>query len=392
MKKKQLLMVIAIFIASLNLRPAINSIGPLLEVIRDELGINASVASMLTSIPVLCMGLFAPAAVKFSAKWGIERVLWWALLLVGLGTFLRFFTHSVSFLLITAFISGIGIAFVGPLLSGFIKQYFPRFVPAMISTYTVALTLGAALSSSFVVPLQKVLKSWQSALGIWAILAFLAIILWWLFVIRQTEPHQVKPTTGTQGKMPWNNKRAWILTLTFGLMAILFYSITAWLPQIMQGIGYSKSYAVTTLSIFVIIQIPVNLTLPLLLKNYPSRRMWLMISALIQLVGLIMIPFSIVPWLAAAFLGIGAGGLFSLNLMLPLDATNNPHDAAAWSAMAQSVGYIIGATGPLLLGWIHDTTNSFSFAMIGLIIVNLLMMLTQLIATSKGRKPVAERV
>lgn len=392
MKKKQILMVIAIFIASLNLRPAINSIGPLLEVIRNELGISASVASMLTSIPVLCMGLFAPTAVKFSAKWGIERVLWWALFLISMGTLLRFFTHSVSFLLLTAFISGIGIAFVGPLLSGFIKQYFPRFVPAMISTYTVALTLGAALSSSLVVPLQKVLNSWQAALGIWAILAIVAIILWWLFVIRQTEPHQPKVAIGTQGKMPWTNKRAWLLTMTFGLMAILFYSITAWLPQIVQGVGYSKSYAVATLSIFVIIQIPVNLTLPLLLKNYPSRRMWLMISALIQLVGLLMITFAIIPWLAAAFLGIGAGGLFSLNLMLPLDATDNPHDAAAWSAMAQSVGYIIGATGPLLLGWIHDTTNSFSIAIIGLITVNLLMMLFQLAATSKRGKLIATKL
>ena len=93
MKKKYILMIIALFIASLNLRPSINSIAPLLETIRTSLGMNASVASLLTSIPVLCMGLFAPVAVKFSGKWGIERVLGWSLLVIGVGTILRFFTQ-----------------------------------------------------------------------------------------------------------------------------------------------------------------------------------------------------------------------------------------------------------------------------------------------------------
>ena len=167
MKKKYILMIIALFIASLNLRPSINSIAPLLETIRTSLGMNASVASLLTSIPVLCMGLFAPVAVKFSGKWGIERVLGWSLLVIGVGTVLRFFTQSTSFLLITAFIAGIGIAFAGPLLSGFIKRHFPKHVPSMIAIYTVALTLGAALSSSLIVPMQNSMNSWQSALGIW---------------------------------------------------------------------------------------------------------------------------------------------------------------------------------------------------------------------------------
>src|SRR4051794_10611429 len=206
MKKKYILMIIALFIASLNLRPSINSIAPLLETIRTSLGMNASVASLLTSIPVLCMGLFAPVAVKFSGKWGIERVLGWSLLVIGVGTILRFFTNSVSFLLITAFIAGIGIAFAGPLLPGFIKRHFPKHVPSMIATYTVALKLGAALSSSFVVPMQSSMNSWQSAL-----------------------------------------------------------------------------------TIFVVVQIPVSLVLPILLRRFPSRRIWLMVAALLELVGLVML-------------------------------------------------------------------------------------------------------
>ena len=135
------------------------------------------------------MGLFAPLAVKFSGKWGIERVLGWSLLVIGVGTILRFFTNSVSFLLITAFIAGIGIAFAGPLLPGFIKRHFPKHVPSMIAIYTVALTLGAALSSkSTGVDMQNSMNSWQSALGIWAVIAFVAVLLWWLFVMQHIRP------------------------------------------------------------------------------------------------------------------------------------------------------------------------------------------------------------
>ena len=379
-------MIIALFIASLNLRPSINSIAPVLETIRTSLGMNASVASLLTSIPVLCMGLFAPVAVKFSGKWGIERVLGWSLFVIGVGTILRFFTNSTSFLLITAFIAGIGIAFAGPLLPGFIKRHFPKHVPSMIAIYTVALTLGAALSSSLIVPMQNSMNSWQSALGIWGVLAFVAVLFWWLFVMRHIRPQDHLASTGTKTRMPWTNKKAWLLTLTFGLMAMLFYSVTAWLPEIIQGMGYSKSYAASALTIFVVVQIPVSLVLPILLRKFPSRRLWLTVATLLQLVGLVMLAFSIEPLVATFLIGVGAGGLFSLNLLLPLDATDNPQEAAAWSAMTQSVGYVIGATGPLILGWIHDATDSFSTAIAGLIVINVAMMVVQTVATTIKRK------
>ena len=111
-------------------------------------------------------------------------------------------------------------------------------------------------------------------------------------------------------------------------MAMLFYSFTAWLPEIIQGMGYSKSYAANALTIFVVVQIPVSLVLPILLCKFPSRRLWLMVGALLELVGLVMLASSIEPWVATILIGVGAGALFSLNLLLPLDATDNPQEAA----------------------------------------------------------------
>lgn len=383
--RKYILMIIALFIASLNLRPAINSIAPLLEIIRNDLGMSASTGSLLTSIPVLCMGIFSPLAVKLSGKWGIERVLGWSLFVIGVGTALRLFAHSATFLLLTAFIAGIGIATAGPLLSGFIKRHFPEHIPTMISVYTVALTLGAALSSGLSALFENGMKSWQNALAIWAIIAIVAVPLWQLFVARHHKHSAHLSSVGTKIRLPWTNKKAWMLTLSFGLMAMMYYSFTAWLPQIIQGMGYSKSYAASVLTIFVVVQIPVSLILPVVLRKFPSRRLWLLVEAFLVLIGLWMFMLSIEPWIAAIFLGVGAGGLFSLNLLLPLDATSNAQEAAAWSAMTQSAGYVIGATGPFLLGWIHDATNSFSSAIMGLIFINLAMIVVQVAATTGGQ-------
>lgn len=377
------LMIAALFIAALNLRPAINSIAPVLESIRIDMEMNAAVASLLTSIPVLCMGLFSPIAAKFGARWGIERIIGWSLALIGLGTILRLFTGSATFLLITAVMAGIGIAAVGPLLSGFIKRHFPSNVPAMIAVYTMALTIGAALASGLSVPLESGTRSWQIALASWALLAIIAAPVWLGFVRRRADVQAGTPGSPQSAKLPWGNKKAWLLTIHFGLMAMGFYSVTAWLPPIMENIGYTKLYAGTLLTIFAIFQIPAGLFLQKMLKHFPSRLLWLLVASLMQLAGYLLLLIPALPWLAAVLIGFGAGTLFALSLMLPIDATTNAQEAASWAAMTQSAGYVIGALGPFLIGWINDATGSFSLAITGLILITLLMMTFQVAIAPK---------
>ncbi|RED66325.1 CynX/NimT family MFS transporter [Cohnella lupini] len=385
--KKQFLIALALFIAALNSRPAINSIAPLLDNIRTDLGMSGSVASLLTSIPVLCMGLFSPIAVKAGRKWGIEKVIGVALMIIAVGTAIRVFSNSVFYLLVTALIAGIGIALIGPLLTGFIKKNFPKQVPSMISLYTVALTLGAALSSGLSALLQRSFDSWQYSLAFWAIIAVVAAILWWQ-IVRPNDASPNPTAAGATGaKLPWGNGKAWILMLSFGLMGMLFYSYTAWLPQIIQDMGFSKSYSATSLTLFVVIQIPVSLLVPLLLQRFPSRRLWLVACSTLQLIGLLLLMLKVEPAVAALFIGIGAGGSFPLNLLLPIDATTSAQEATSWSAMVQSVGYVIGASGPILFGKIHDATDSFASAVVGMTAIVLLMVIVQFAATAAKRKP-----
>lgn len=388
--KKNVLMVLAMFIASLNLRPAINSIAPLLDGIRNDLAMNGSVASLLTSIPVLCMGLFSPVAVKVGGKWGLEKVMGVSLIVIVLGTVIRLFTNSVAYLLVTALIAGIGIAFIGPLMAGFIKKHFPGQVPSMIAVYSVALTLGAAISSALSSSLQRALGSWQGSLASWAVLAAVAAVLWWLLVLPASAGSAASSSSvaAATARLPWGNGKAWILTLSFGLMAVLFYSYTAWIPEMVQAMGYSKGYSAATLTLFVVVQIPINLLMPLLLRKAPSRRLWLVGASAFELAGLVMLALHATPWMAASLIGIGAGGLFSLNLMLPIDAASSAHEAASWSAMTQSAGYAIGAVGPIFLGKVHDATGSFATAIVGMMIIVALMGLVQLAATSSRNQAI----
>lgn len=380
-KKRRLtggFMIIALFMASLNLRPGISSIAPVLESIRGDLGMSASVASLLTSIPVLCMGFFSPLSVKIAARIGIERVIAWSLVLISGGTLLRLAAHSTVLFLLTALLTGLGIAAMGPLLSGFIRRHFPRNIPMMIAVYSMALSCGAALGSSLSVPLQMAAHSWQMSLAFWAILAVAATPVWYAVVGQRGEAIEDAADLSQAAKLPWGNKRAWLLTLHFGLMAFVFYSLIAWLSPIMESLGYSRLYAGNVLTIFAVVQIPSSWVLQMVLKRAPSRLLWLLAASLLQLIGFLLIACAMVPWLAAMLLGFSSGMLFALGTLLPIDAASSPQEAASLAAMTQSAGYIIGALGPILMGWFNDMTHQFGWALLLLIFVTLMLMALQI--------------
>jgi CP family cyanate transporter-like MFS transporter len=292
---------------------------------------------------------------------------------------LRIVTHSAFFLLLTALLAGIGIAAMGPLLSGFIKRHFAGNIPMMIAVYSMALSLGAALGSSLSAPLQFRVHSWQTTLAFWAVLAIAAVPIWFRVVRRGIDTPMDSATISQSSKLPWGNKKVWLLTVHFGLMAMVFYSLMAWLPPIMESLGYSRLYAGNLLTIFAIVQIPSGLVLQFLLKRYPSRLLWLLAASFLQLIGLILIFGSFLPWLAAVLCGFGSGMLFALGTLLPIDAASSPQEAASWAAMTQSGGYIIGALGPILIGWINDLTYQFRLAILGLIIITLMLMTVQVL-------------
>lgn len=363
---------ILLLLAALNLRPAITSISPLLENIRADLHIQGVTASLLVTLPVLCMGLFAPLALSWSKRWGLEKVITFSLLLIGLATLLRLMADSTVILMSSALLAGIGIGLIGPLLSGFIKQYFPN-PAAMVSVYSVSLVIGAALAAGLAVPLQQVLRgSWQYSLSFWAILAIVAGLSW----LRLARAPQSKTTTASVS-LPFRQQKAWLLTIFFGLMAAIFYSLTTWLSPMMAHAGYSKIQAGYMMTLFTIIQIPISFLIPIGVSTFGKRAWWLVGCSVMEIIGLLALHLPVSPWLAIAILGIGAGGLFPLALMLPIQEAHNAGEANAWSAMTQSGGYTLGAIGPLIVGLLFDHSGSFITAQWGLGVMIVLMIIVQ---------------
>ncbi|KJD47344.1 CynX/NimT family MFS transporter [Paenibacillus terrae] len=347
-------LILIIFFISLNLRPSITSVGPLLDIIQAHLGLSGVTASLITALPIFCMGLFSLSSIWLQHRLGVERSLLAAMLLILIATFLRMFVHHTSFLLATAIFSGIGIGIAGPLVAGFIKKYFPE-KPGLTGLYSVSMVIGAAVASSFSVPLFRQMDSWQHALSFWSILAVPAVLL--LLPLLQKREASTKNLRFSSFSI--RNKRVYLFTLFFGCMAGIFYAVTAWLASIAQAAGVDHAQAGMVLTLFTLIQIPVSFFIPLLAGKSGNRTTWLLLCGLSELIGIVLLMIHSSPWVAAIFLGIGAGGLFPLALLIPIEEAAHTEEATSWSALMQFGGYLLGSLGPALIGLSFDLFQTF---------------------------------
>ncbi|OAB37329.1 MFS transporter [Paenibacillus macquariensis subsp. macquariensis] len=365
-------LIMIICLVSLNLRPSITSVGPLLDIIQTSLGMSGLTASLITTLPVLCMGLFAIASITLNNRLGIEKSLLLAMSLIFMATLLRMFVHDSTVLLITALISGTGIGIAGPLISGFIKKHFPDR-PGLTGIYSVSMVIGAAIASSFSIPLFHMMNdSWQRSLSFWSILAIPAALLL-LPLLKKSVPN---PNPIAISTLFIKNKRVNLFMIFFACMAAIFYSITAWLAPIVQSTGLSHAQSGNILTLFTVIQIPISLSIPMIVGRTGNRKLWLILCSLSEIIGILLLLLHFSPWLATIFLGIGAGGLFPLAILMPIQEARSTTEAISWSAMVQFGGYLLASLGPAFIGLTVDLFDNFVPALIVLVIIICIMTFT----------------
>jgi len=376
MVNRNKLFLLALILAAFNLRPGLTSVSPVLHGITKDLGMSSTLASLLTSIPLVCFGFCSLFAGRLANRYQPEKMITFAITCIGIATFLRTFTNSSIYLLITALLIGAGIGVVSPLLSGFIKSHFPDKAASMISIYSTSMVVGASISIGLTTPLQHWFNhSWKNGLAFWSILALLAIPLW-LMVIKQSRIPASNFSQKTKGSLPLKNKKAWLLTFFVGIVTLLFYCFAAWLPAIVEEKGWTPAFGGLAGTIAMIAQLPATLLLPSLLKVLPSRRFWITTFTLSIIISLSLLCFTnVTPIVSSICLGVGAGGLVSLSLLLPLDMASSPMEASTWSAMTQAIGYMIGAVGPFIIGFLHDYLGSFVPTLYLLIIIGFIAIL-----------------
>ena len=361
----------------------------MLETIREQLSLSNVQVTLLTTVPVVSMGIFATLAPIFNRKFGLKRTIYMMLILIGVMTGLRGVLSGFPILISTAFIIGVAIAVIGPLISAMIKQYFPDRTASVIGVYSFGMGVGSAASAGLTGFFYEATNSYFFALSIWAILAFVGLISWFLMMkekieVRQTDSAPVK-LKGI-GKSPWRTAKAWMFLLFFGLQSALFFSIITWLAPIALSAGMTLLQAGTLLSVMTTVQIFLNILLPLLMDKFPARMFWINVMLVSGLLATVLFWTGIHPlmWVGAVVMGVPLGGLFPVALLLPLDETDTADETNSWTAMMQTGGFIIGGLLPLLIAYVFDWTSNHTYTFIILSTMYLIMfVLTVLIGNKK---------
>ena len=362
------LLLLGLVLVALNLRPALSSMAPVLGQVSEGLGLSASQAGLLTTLPVLCLGLFAPLAPVLARRFGSERVILGILLTLALGILVRSALGAVGVFL-GSLMAGASIGIIGVLLPGIVKRDFPKHAGTLTGVYTMALCLGAAMAAGATVPLSTHFDdSWALGLGFWMLPALLAMLVW----LPQARQGHGLHKVAYRVRGLWRDPLAWQVTLYMGLQSSLAYIVFGWLPSILIGRGLNPTEAGLVLSGSVIVQLISSLSAPWLATRGKDQRLAIVIVMLVTLAGLFGCLYAPIEglWGWAVLLGLGQGGTFALALTLIVLRSKDAHVAANLSSMAQGVGYTLASMGPFAVGLVHDLTGGWDavgwiFAVLG---------------------------
>ena len=334
---------------------------------------------LLTTLPVLCLGLCAPIAPRLARRWGVERSLFSALLLIALGTALRAL-GPVWALFSFSILTGAAIATANVLLPTLVKRDFEDRTALLTGAYVTAISGGAALAAAVTVPIEAALGGdWRVGLSMWALPVACALLLWLPQVRRGAtrEAGIVLPVAGL-----WRDPLAWSVALFMGLQSALAFCVLGWLAPILRERGLDAVTAGLVLSVLIVVQLATSLSVPSIATRRPGQRMIavvLSVAGTVGLLGLLLAPLSGV-WVWAVIQGLAQGGLFSLALTMVLLRSPDSHVASHLSGMAQSVGYVPAALAPLGVGLLHQWTGGFQ-AVAGLVVlIGIGLVVTGLIA------------
>lgn len=362
--RRMALLLAGLVLVSLNLRAIITIVGPLTADIREDLGLSRTAAGFLTTAPLLAFGLVSPLAPRLAARFGSDRTLVASMLLLTIALVVRPLP-PVALLFAGTLAAGCGVAIANVLLPALIKQHFAGQAAFMVATYSVVLGIGAALAAGLAVPSMEWLEgSWQAALAIWALPALLGALAWLPQVGRASSRGTV---VGPPVRVHlWRDRIAWQVTGFLAFLALLFYAMAAWLPDVYREEGLSASSAGGVLSIALIVGLPLGLVVGVAAQRLRDQRPIALVTVAFVVagwLGVLLAPMA-APWLWAALLGCGFGTGFPLVLTLMVLRAPDVEHAAELSGMAQSVGYAVAAIGPVAIGALHDVSGSWTVPLV----------------------------
>jgi MFS transporter, CP family, cyanate transporter len=349
---------LALFLAALTLRPQIVGVGPLIPSIQDAFGTSHAVVGLLGTIPVLCMGLFAPVAAYLAARIGTRRSMTIGLALIGSFGILRALMPSAWLVVLLTWPVGIGMGLGNALAPISVKEHFEHRPAAGTGVYTTGIQIGSTGAAALAVPLAGWLGGWRGALIAISCVALASLVAWVILTWGEA-PHAAG--AGSVPRLPWRSVTAWLLVAVFASMACAYYGLNAWLPDAYAERGWSDGSAGLLLAMMNLTAIPASFVIPYLSDRTGRRTPFLLGLSLCFITGAVtLVAIPGLAYAGALLAGIAQGGLFALVMTLPLDFERTPKRVGALVAMMLGLGYTIGATSPFVLGAVRDATGSFN--------------------------------
>ncbi|WP_373424363.1 MFS transporter [Pantoea sp. Taur] len=346
-----------VFIIALNLRPIMAAIGPLFPLLQRESHLNAMQLSLLTTLPVVMMGLSALAGPWLLRCVGEVRGIAAGLILLALACLVRGAVPTAEMLIASALVAGIGIGLIQALMPALIKRHFAAQAGTLMALFTTGIMAGAALAAATAAPLADA-QGLGMALAIPVVPAIVAVLLW-LITLR----HSVS-AANTQRVKPVRTRRSGLLMVFFGIGTGAYTLVLAWLPPFYLQHGWTPQHSGYVLGALTLTEVVAGFIVSGLIHRFRDRRFPLLLVLTSLLLGLISLMWlgGALAWLPTVLLGLGIGALFPLSLIVTLDHAHSPEEAAGLLSFVQGGGYLLAALMPLIAGIVRDRADSLDSA------------------------------
>ena len=349
---------VLLVLLGLNLRPLLTSVGPLTDELIGLTGASFSSISLLTTLPILMIGLLALFAGRLTRALGYKRGISLGLVILTAGLLIRVLPPTTTLLLLSALVGGVGIALLHIIIPELTKHQYLNRLGMVTGLWSAALMGGAALGAVLTPWLAEILPQRYYALSAWALLAIITLAIW--LTPKNRVPAADIPPRHLLLKA-FKYPRAWFLGAYFALINAGYAGFIAWIAPFYGEFNWSAQQAGNLLALFSLVQVAGALVLPALSRGQ-DRRLWLVIAVVTQMLGFAGLSFwpEASPWLWSALCGFGLGGAFPLCIVMALDHLDNPVQAGRLVSFMQGIGFMFASLMPLLTGWFRDISGDYS--------------------------------
>ena len=358
------LALLGIIVVAANLRTAVAALSPIVTEVNVDIPLGAISLGVLGMLPPVCFALFGIFTPMIARRHGLELPLVLALVAILIGHITRGLSGSITMLIFGSVLAFAGLGIGNVLLPPLVKKYFPDRVGLVTSLYVTVLSLSTLIPALGAVPVADA-AGWRISLGMWMVLALFALVPWVTLLLRQRTARSAGPIVeeadaAILGRL-WKSSIAWAIAGVFAASSLNAYAMFAWLPQLLvDTAGVSPAQAGTLLALYASMGIPCALIIPVLAARLTNVGPLVYVGVFVFVagdLGLLLVPETL-TWLWVCLAGLGPL-FFPLALVLINLRTRTHAGAVALSSFVQSVGYTLGALGPLIFGLLHELSGGW---------------------------------